>query len=104
MSGPLLNPEITSRALALVEVERANQDAKWGLQDHPPAAWISILAEEFGEASKEANAIQFAPPLAYVSMRPLLKELTHTAAVAVAMIEFIIRHRPDTDTNFEGPR
>jgi hypothetical protein len=32
--------------------ERCHQDEKWGVQDHPDAAWLMILAEEVGEAAE----------------------------------------------------
>ena len=35
--------------------ERDRQEAKWGLQHHPIAEWLSILGEEYGEACKAAN-------------------------------------------------
>jgi hypothetical protein len=33
-------------------IERAHQDKKWGVQEHPDAAWLMILAEEVGEAAE----------------------------------------------------
>lgn len=40
-----------------VAEERHRQDKKWGPQHHGPAAWLAILAEEVGEAAREADAI-----------------------------------------------
>ena len=58
--------------------ERKRQDKKWGVQNHGPMTWLAILTEEVGEAAKavlEGNAEGYQ------------KELTHVAAVAVAMGE-----------------
>lgn len=40
--------------LAAIARERARQDAEWGHQDHDPVRWISILAEDVGEAAEAA--------------------------------------------------
>lgn len=62
--------------------ERWVQDKKWGVQNHIPAVWITILTEELGEASKAA-----------LEGRPddYIEELTQVAAVAVAAIQCIRR-------------
>lgn len=79
------------KVLAEVARERERQDAKWGEQNHNPERWMLILAEEFGEASKEANEITFRGrnPANY------RQELLQTAAVCVAAIEALDRQ---TDT------
>lgn len=48
-----------SRVLREIVRERKSQDALCGLQDHEPLRWLSILAEEFGEASQEVNSNHF---------------------------------------------
>ena len=58
--------------------ERAEQDLKWGVQNHTPFKWLTILEEEVGEACKAAledNGNEYE------------KELIQVAAVAVAAIE-----------------
>jgi hypothetical protein len=48
-SKPLLNGALRSE----IESENHRQLMKWGVQTHTPAEWLLILAEEFGELSKE---------------------------------------------------
>lgn len=70
-----------------VNFERQRQEAKWGEQNHSDAVWCAILAEEFGEAAKEANETHFrAKPT-----DELVKELVQVMAVAKAWIECIER-------------
>lgn len=70
-----------------LRAERAKQDRKWGfpqLRSH--AEWGIILAEEFGEASKEANELHFGrEELA----GKLEDELVQTAAVCVSWLEHL---------------
>jgi hypothetical protein len=74
--------------------ERRRQEQKWGEQNHAPAAYLAILAEEFGEASKEVVEASFAKTEAARADRlaKLRVELVQTAAVAVAMVECLDRH------------
>ncbi len=75
----------TVAVLDAVAVERARQDAKWGEQGHPPAVWLAILGEEYGEAAKPvADHGTGAKPMDWVQYR---EELVHVAAVAVAAVE-----------------
>jgi NTP pyrophosphatase (non-canonical NTP hydrolase) len=74
--------------LRFIRYERGLQDAKWGVQDHPLMTWLGILAEEFGEAAKEINEFHFRDG----NIGNMRDELVQTAAVAVAMIEYIDRH------------
>jgi NTP pyrophosphatase (non-canonical NTP hydrolase) len=73
-----------SGILANVQAERDRQDKKWGQQDHAPAVWLAILAEEFGEAAK---AVLEGKPLDYH------KELIQVAAVACAAAESLERNK-----------
>ena len=68
-----------------VAEERERQDAKWGEQNHDPAIWLAILAEEFGEIGKEV--LEPEPTDNY------RRELVQLAAVAVAAIESFDRAR-----------
>lgn len=65
-------------------MERVRQDKKWGFpQTRTIAEWIMILAEEFGEASQEANEVHFRDK----ETGELEDELIQTAAVIVSMLE-----------------
>lgn len=86
--------------------ERRRQDTKWGIQNHSPAEWISILAEEFGEAAQEANKFYFGALQAEVNVSTnnlhraaYRKELIETAAVCLAAIENL-----DRDLGVDGFR
>jgi hypothetical protein len=75
-----------NQILEAIARERARQDVKWGFpQIRSHAEWCAILAEEFGEASMEANEAHF-------RARPTEKleaELIQTAAVCVSWLEHI---------------
>lgn len=77
----------TKKVLLDIRLERCRQIEKWGKQNRDVCEWILILAEEFGEASKEANEVYFRQkdPLEY------RQELVQTAAVCVAAIESLDR-------------
>ena len=77
--------------LNYVLTERIAQDQKWGVQNHSPADWITILVEEVGEASKEALEFKFGPSPAE-SLKRYKTELIQVAAVAVAMVECLDRN------------
>lgn len=86
----LLNAEQTEGVLAEVMGERARQDEKWGPQEHSPVEWISILGEEFGEASRGANESHWGPSTT-ASLAEYRKEMLEVAAVAVAAVEALDR-------------
>lgn len=46
--------EVVARRGILSEVvrERIRQDTKWGIQNHSPEHWYTILGEEFGEVGR----------------------------------------------------
>lgn len=66
-----------------IRTERVRQHKKWGEQKHGVLVWSLILAEEFGEAAKEANEVYFRNK----SPEEYRAELVQTAAVAHAAIE-----------------
>ena len=69
--------------LANVQAERKRQVKKWGQQDHHPSWWLTILAEEFGEAAKaiiEGDFLQ------------CHEELVQVSAVAASAAESIERN------------
>lgn len=92
-------PESTTAVLELVAAERDRQRVKWGAQHHCEVEWTAILAEEVGEAAKEALTIHFAPrpPFGFPHetrerwlASPYVTELVHAAAVAVAAVENVL--------------
>lgn len=91
VNGVPVLPATTNVLTVLSEVlaERQRQDVKWGPQNHGPMIWLGILAEEFGEAAKDANDFHFAKDNFVKSTKGanFRKELVQVAAVAVAMIE-----------------
>ncbi len=80
----------TERALDLVREERQRQDSLWGDQSgNHPFEWMSILGEEYGELCEAVNESCF-PNAAHSDrggIEKIVKEATHVAAVAVAIIE-----------------
>jgi NTP pyrophosphatase (non-canonical NTP hydrolase) len=70
--------ETTDEVLDEVAAERRRQNDKWGEQNHSPERWLTILAEEVGEA-------------AYSYLEDdrdnYRTEMVQVAAVAVAAIE-----------------
>lgn len=85
--------------MADILAERHGQLAKWGVQNHSPIEWMSILVEEVGEASKEAHEYHFAGvhyELDSQRLHRLRAELVQVAAVAVAMIESLDRNKLNT--------
>lgn len=80
-------------ALGDILRERISQDNKWGEQNHNLMIWLGILAEEFGESAKVINDFHFGREAWIEDIR---KELIQTAAVAVAMVEYIDRHSVKT--------
>lgn len=90
--------------LQAVQLERANQDTRWGEQNHGDLRWLAILAEEFGEAARAVTELAAATSdSAEVEQweECLEIELVQTAAVAVAWIESI-RRRPDPKPEAQG--
>lgn len=83
----------TLEVLDEVGMERDRQDGKWGTQDHHPAIYFNILAEEVGETAKEVVDYTHAKDVQTQAdrLRDMRTELIQTAAVAVAMVEAIDR-------------
>lgn len=85
--------EVPDRDVDILEQvgeERGRQIAKWGDQSHRSVAeWLLILAEEFGEVSREVNELVFRGG-DDTQQRELAaryrKEMVQVAAVAVAAI------------------
>jgi hypothetical protein len=85
----------TTAVLGEVAAERDRQDAKWGEQNHVDGDWSLVLAEEYGEACKEALGVRFSPDAVRRGDHEfaLREELLQVAAVAVAWVEAIDRRR-----------
>ena len=86
-------------ALQEIIAERRRQDEKWGQQDHSVVEWVSILAEEFGEAARAGNHYYFMKQKESFDLDTLetwkknyRQELIETAAVCIAAIENLDRH------------
>jgi len=78
----------------LINMERIQQDVKWGDQNHNDLKWLSILMEEVGEAAKAVTEDNPASERIYSheALRENLEiELIQTAAVCIAWIECIRR-------------
>lgn len=95
-------------AIALLDVaaERGRQDDKWGEQNHDLTVWATVLGEEFGEtchailhyraASGRAENVEGdTDPDAWLAK--VRNEVIQTAAVAVAIVEFIDRGMRPTE-------
>lgn len=87
----LLHPKATASVLEDVRSERGAQDNRWGQQNHTPARWLTILAEEFGEAAREANELEFRAGSTARLQRELIQVALFDTAVAVAWVEAIDR-------------
>lgn len=94
-------------AIADVITERARQDAKWGEQNHDFTVWATVLGEEFGEvchamlhyraaAGRAENVEGDTDPEAWLAK--VRYEAIQTAAVAVAIVEFIDRGMRPTES------
>jgi NTP pyrophosphatase (non-canonical NTP hydrolase) len=90
-----LNP-FMQKAIEDVIAERKRQDEKWGEQDHHPAEWLAILGEEVGEVCRAVCEAHFGGYESTGNWTQYRKELTHVAAVAIAMIECHDRPKPGT--------
>lgn len=66
-----------------IRKERERQDSKFGVQEHDPFIWTSILGEEVGEVNKAVLENYFDD----VDMEEYRKELIQVASVCVAAIQ-----------------
>lgn len=76
--------------------ERRRQDTKWGEQNHPALAWMSILMEEVGELAEAVNETHFdngPDARRRGGIDNIRKEAVQVAAVAVALIECLDRNK-----------
>lgn len=79
----------TTNAIEKVAIERKRQIELWGNETHDPFEWVAILGEEYGELCQAINETyllgQRYPERGGVGN--IIKEATHVAAVALAIIE-----------------
>lgn len=69
--------------------ERIRQMVKWGKQKHDNGKWLAILVEEVGEAAQAMQ--QGSASSKETDASDLYEELIHTAAVASAWAEQVLR-------------
>lgn len=81
-----------------IRKERERQDKKWGVQNHSPIVWDSILGEEAGEVSKAALESHF-NHMGDNRLEDYREELIQTAAVCVAAIECLDRNELSVEEN-----
>ena len=77
------------KALKAIYEERDRQDEKWGIQNHKPLQWFSIIGEEYGEMLKAYNEYTFDKQLSHIEN--MIREAVQTAASCVAMLECMER-------------
>ena len=85
----------TYRAFQEIAIERAAQDAKWGVsveRNLDWGTWLAILTEEVGEF---ARAILNDDIPERQNPKTRLKEIIQVAAVATAILE-VVQHENDT--------
>lgn len=83
-------------AMQLVNKERDRQEELWGQQNHTPDKWVGILGEEFGEfcAAVNETILDNGPDeRARGGYENLMREASHVAAVAVSVMECLMRNR-----------
>ncbi|MFB0840983.1 hypothetical protein [Paenibacillus oleatilyticus] len=86
--------QLKTPALQSVIEERQRQNAKWGEQNHPLAAWVSILGEEYGELCEAVNETIFnnGPEAREKGGHANIRaEAVQVAAVAVQIVEMLDR-------------
>ena len=75
---------MTPSVIERIRAERAEQDRRFGRQDHQDTYWLAILVEEVGEVAAE---LQAPGPFDADRIERLKKELVQCAAVSVAWLE-----------------
>lgn len=98
-----------NKILGQIRAERERQNEKWGVQNHKPVEWVTILTEEVGEVAKEACDHHFKNPflniitgevrdieendiIQKIRLKDYRKELIQVAAVAIQAIECLDRN------------
>lgn len=81
--------EAQQRAIQDILQERARQERKWGEQNNDPFVYLTVLSEEVGELAQAALHTRFGGDKA----DGLYTEAIHTAAVAMAIVECLLRNK-----------
>lgn len=86
---------VLHKALRAVAIERNRQDDMWGEQNHTMDKWLTILGEEFGEVCQAIGetVLPNRSKPEQGGYDNIMRELTHLAAVSVAMMECMERNR-----------
>ena len=85
--------EAAAAAVSDIVAERRRQDAKWGEQNHDPFTYLAVLTEEVGELAQAALQCKFGGP--HGNRGEMYKEAVQVAAVAMAIVECLIRDKWD---------
>lgn len=81
--------QLAEWAERVIADERTRQTVKWGVQDHPPFAWLAILTEEVGELAQAISEEHWRGG----PREDVLTEAVQIAAVAQQIVEAIIDGR-----------
>jgi len=79
--------EINAKALGDVLLERERQEQLWGVQNHDPFTYLTILMEEVGELSQAALHTRYGG----LECGRMREEAIQVAAVALAIVECLGR-------------
>lgn len=77
----------TTQACKSVLAERARQDSLWGIQNHDPFTFLTLLGEEYGEACQAAAQALYDGK----SIDRIREEVVQVAALALAIVECLDR-------------
>ena len=83
-------------AVFLIEGERKNQVAKWGIQKHDMMTWLAILHEETGELAEACLHEKFGGSEA----DNVMMEAIQVAAVATQIVEFLLEQQEQKQSVF----
>ena len=75
------------KALGEIKAERAFQIDKWGLQNHDPAVWMTILMEEVGELAERILCLRCGIGSTELVKDDIRHEACQVAAVAAAIMQ-----------------
>ena len=81
------------KVLQEVANERERQNARWGEQNHKFEKWVAILGEEFGELCQAVCQTVIGSDEGKDGTDSIRQEAIHVAAVAVALVECLDRHK-----------
>ena len=84
--------EMVDTIQSLVQ-ERKRQDSKWGIQNHEPHKWNTILMEEVGEVAKSTFELSHTDD----AVDHLIEELIQTGAVVIAYIDYLKRREQENE-------